>query len=170
MMRALARWKFEYDTPNFQERLALNEDDIKTLARLFENLVYYDGTTTSHPPPPAYISKEGFPTLHVLNAAKMAAIQLTRGTLGKEGALTLLIGTKDADSTISNFCIDAIKRIGIDYEYEGYILGLYDLYFQEPRLNIQISIVENLSKSVLAVNTMPQMGQLIKNGFRSISS
>ena len=169
-MRTLARWKFDYETPGLAQRLGLQEQDIKSLAGMFEKLMLYDGTTNSMPTPPTYVAKEGFPNLPALNAAKLAAVKLTRGALGKDGALTLFIGTKDGNAEIAGFCIDAIKRGGIDLEDQNYIHKLYDLYFSVPRLNIQISIVENLSKSVLAANKMPQMLQLIEKGFQGKSS
>ena len=170
MMKALARWKFDYEIPGMGERLGLEDADIKALAGLFERLLLYDGTIGSVPPPPPYISKDGFPNLSALNAAKLAAVKLTRGSLGKEGALTLFIGTKDGNTEIADFCIDAIKRGGVDLEDPAYIRGLYDLYFSGPRLSIQIAVVESLSKSVLAANTMPQMLQLIAKGFQSTPS
>ena len=169
-MRTLARWKFDYETPGLVERLGLQEQDVKSLAVLFEKLMLYDGATNSMTTPPIYVTKEGFPNLHALNAAKLAAVKLTRGALGKDGALTLFIGTKDGNTEISDFCIDAIKRGGIDLEDQNYIQKLYDLYLSIPRLNIQISIVENLSKSVVAANKMPQMLQLIEKGFQGITS
>lgn len=164
-MRTLARWKFDYETPGLRERIGLEEADIRTLAGLFEHLLLYDGTTTSAPAPPPYVSKDGFPNLHALNAAKIAAVKLTRGAFGKDGALTLFIGTKDGNTEVSNLAIDAIKRNGVDMEDERYIRGLYDLYFSGPRLNIQIAVIEALSKSVLGANMMPQMLDLIKKGF-----
>lgn len=169
-MKTFARWKFDYETPGLVERLGLQEKDVKSLAVMFEKLMLYDGTTNSIPAPPIYITKEGFPNLHALNAAKLAGVKLTRGALGKDGALTLFIGTKDGNAEIAAFCIDAIKRGGIDLEDQDYIHKLYNLYFSVPRLNIQISIVENLSKSMLAANKMPQMLQLIEKGFQGISS
>ena len=167
-MKTLSRWKFDYETPGLVESLGLQVQDIKSLAGMFEKLMLYDGTTNSIPTPPMYITKDGFPNLYALNAAKLAAVKLTRGALGKDGALTLFIGTKDGNTEITNFCIDAIKRGGIDLEDQNYIHKLYDLYFSIPRLNIQISILENLSKSVLAANKMPQMLQLIDKGFQGI--
>jgi hypothetical protein len=166
MMRALALWKFDYDTPGLRKRLGLDDPDVTALARLFEPLLLYDGTATSVPTPPAYISKEGFPNLHVLNSAKLAAVKLARGALGKDGILTLFIGTKDGNTDVANFCVDAIKRGGVDLEDPAYIQALYDLYLSGPRLNIQVSIVESLSKSVLAANTTPQMLHVIETGFQ----
>jgi hypothetical protein len=166
MMRALARWKFDYDTPGLRERLGLSEQDITVLAGLFEKLLLYDGTIGSVPTPPAYISKDGFPNLNALNAAKLAAVKMTRGAFGTEGTLTLFIGTKDGNSEIADFCIDAIKRGGVDLENAAYIKALYDLYFSGPRLSLQIAIVETLTKSVLATNSMPQMLKLIEKGFQ----
>lgn len=168
MMRALARWKFDYDSPAFQELLGLEEADVKILTGWFERLLLYDGTAASVPIPPAYISKDGFPNLRALNAAKMAAVKLTRGVLGGEGALTLFIGTKDGNSEVAEFCADAIKRGGVNLEDERYVRGLYDLYFAGPKLNLQIAIVESLSKSVFAANLMPQLLQLVEAGFRGI--
>ena len=165
-MRALSRWKFDYESPGLTERLELQEQDVKSLAGMFEKLMLYDGSTNAIPSPPLYVTKEGFPNLHALNAAKLAAAKLTRGAFGKEGALTLFIGSKDGNIEISDFCIDAIKRGGVDLEDREYILKLYDLYSFVPRLNIQISTVETLSKSVLATNMMPQMLRLIENGFQ----
>jgi hypothetical protein len=166
MMRALARWKFDYETPGLGERLGIEEQDIKVLAGLFERLLLYDGTTSSIPPPPTYVSKDGFPNLHALNSAKMAAVKLTRGAFEKAGGLVLFIGAKDGNTEVADFCIDATKRLGTDLENEGYIRGLYELYSSGPRLNIQISIVETLSKSVLGANMMPQMLQLLEKGFQ----
>ena len=171
-MRSLARWKFDYENPSsggLRDRLGMKDEDVKVLAGMFERLLLYDGTVGSVPVPPGYVTKEGFPNLHALNAAKLAAVKLTRGAFGKEGVLTLFIGTKDGNTEIADFCIDAIKRGGIDLEDRDYILKLYDLYFSVPRLNIQISIVETLSKSVLATNMMPQMLQLIEKGFQGTS-
>lgn len=170
MMRALARWKFDYDTPGLRDRLGLEDADVKALAGLFERLLLYDGTIASAPAPPAYISKDGFPNLTALNCAKLAAVRLTRGALGNDGVLTLFIGTKDGNTEIADFCVDAIKRGGVDLEDPGYIRALYDLYFAGPRLVIQISIVESLSKSVLAANSMPQMLQVIMKGFQGTNS
>ena len=170
MMRALARWKFDYDTPGLRDRLGLEDADVKALAGLFERLLLYDGTIASAPAPPAYISKDGFPNLTALNSAKLAAVRLTRGALGKDGVLTLFIGTKDGNTEIADFCVDAIKRGGVDLEDPGYIRALYDLHFAGPRLVIQISIVESLSKSVLAANSMPQMLQVIMKGFQGTNS
>lgn len=169
-MRALARWKFDYETPGLKERVELDEADCKTLAGLFERLLLYDGTTNSQPPPPAYISKEGFPNLNALNAAKLAAAKITRGALGKDGILTLFIGARDGNTEIADFCVDAIKRGGVDLEDLGYIQGLYDLYFSGPRLNIQIAIVETLGKSVIAANMMSRMLSLIDKGFKGTIS
>ena len=165
-MRALALWKFDYETPGLRERLGLDDADVKALARLFEPLLLYDGTVASVPTPPAYISKEGFPNLNALNSAKLAAVKLTRGALGKDGTLTLFIGTKDGNTDIADFCVDAIKRGGVDLEDPSYIRSLYELYLSGARLNLQVSIVESLSKSVLAANTMPQMLQVIESGFQ----
>lgn len=166
MLRALARWKFDYETPGLRERIGLEEADVKCLAGLFERLLLYDGTANSQPPPPAYISKEGFPNLNALNAAKLAATKVTRGALGKDGALTLFIGARDGNAEIADFCVDAIKRAGVDLEDPGYIKGLYDLYFSGTRPNIQVAIVETLAKSVVAANMMPVMLQLIEKGFQ----
>lgn len=168
LMRALARWHFDYSSANFEQKLGLDEEDVRTLARLFENLVYYDGTSSSSPPPPAYISKEGFPHLQALSASKLAAAKLTRAALGKEGVLTLLIGSKDGDYGVADFCRDAIKRIGVDYEDENFVRRLYDFYFLKPRVNVEVTILESLSKSVLAANTMPQMLKLVENVFSGI--
>jgi hypothetical protein len=170
MMRALARWKFDFETPGLRERIGLEDADVKTLAGLFERLLLYDGTANSQPTPPVYISKEGFPNLNALNAAKFAAAKITRGAFGKDGALTLFIGARDGNAEIADFCIDAIKRGGVDLEDIGYVPGLYDLYFSAPRLNIQIAIVEALAKSVIAANMMPFMLQLIEKGFQGICS
>ena len=169
VMRTLPRWNFDYENPELREKLGLQDEDVKCLAGMFERLLLYDGTTSSVPAPPPYVTKDGFPNLHALNSAKLAAVKLTRGAFGKEGALTLFIGTKDGNTEIADFCIDAIKRGGIDLEDKEYIRKLYDLYFSAPRLNIQISIVETLSKSLLAANMMPQMLQLIEKGFQGIS-
>jgi len=166
MMRALARWKFDYETPGLRERLKLGDADVKALAKLFENLLLYDGTLASTPPPPPYVSKEGFPNLNVLNTAKLAAAKLTRGALGKDGNLALFIGARDGNSEVAEFCADAIKRGGVDLEEEQYIRGLYDLYATGPRINIKIAIVETLGKSVLAANTMPNMLRLVEEGFQ----
>lgn len=169
MMRALQRWKFDYETPGLAERIGLEKNDAKCLAGMFEKLLYYDGTIASCPLPPAYISKDGFPNLTALNAAKMAAAKLTRGALGEDGALALFIGAKDGNAEVADFCNDAIKRLGINLEDPGLVRGLYELYFEGPRLNIQISILETLGRSVLAANTMPEMLRLIEKGFDSMS-
>jgi hypothetical protein len=168
MMRALARWKFDYENPGLRERLGLDDADVEALAGLFERLLLYDGTSTSIPTPPAYIGKDGFPNLHALNSAKLAAVKLTRGALGKEGNLALFIGVRDGNADVSSFSSDAIKRSGINVEDENYIRGLYDLYLAGPRLNIQIAVVEALSKSVKAANMMPQMLKVIETGFQGI--
>jgi hypothetical protein len=168
MMRALARSKFDYDTPGLRDRLGLEDQDIQTLAGLFEKLLLYDGTASSTPTPPAYISKDGFPNLNALNTAKMAAVKLTREAFGKEGALTLFIGAKDGNSEVADFCTDALKRGEVNLEDTKYIQKLYELYFSEPRLNIQIAIIDTFSKSVAAANIMPQMLQLVEKGFQGI--
>ena len=98
----------------------------------------------------------------------MAAVKLTRGALGKDGNLALFIGARDGNADVADFCADAIKRGGINLEDISYVRSLYDLYFSGPRLNIQISIVESLSKSVIAANMMPQMLKLIESGFNGI--
>ena len=165
MMRALARWKFDYETPGLRERIGLEDADVKALAGMFERLVLYDGTAGSTPAPPAYITKEGFPNLTALNTAKMAAVKLTRGALGKDGNLNLFIGARDGNADIASFCADAIKRGGLDLEDTAFVTGLYDLYLSSPRLNIQIAIVETLTKSVKAANTMPQVLKVIEIGF-----
>jgi len=166
MMRALARWKFDYETPGLRERLNLADADVSALAKLFENLLLYDGTTTSVPPPPGYVSKEGFPTLNALNEAKLAAAKFARGALGKDGNLVLFIGSRDGSTEVRDFCIDALKRGGIDLEDEKYIHGLYELYLAGPRVNIQIAILEALAKSTVATNMMPDMLQLVDAGFQ----
>ncbi len=168
MMRALVRWNFDLQTPGLSEQLGLSKEDSKCLASMFENLLLYDGTMGSQPPPPTYISKDGFPNLNALNAAKLAAAKLTRAALGEDGALTLFIGARDANTEVADFCNDAIKRLGINYEDPTVVRGLYSLYFSEPRLNIQIGIIEALGRSVLAANTMPEMLQLLQRGFESI--
>jgi hypothetical protein len=169
MMRALAKWKFDYDTPGLKARIGLDGEDVKCLAGLFERLLLYDGTLGSIPTPPAYISKDGFPNLHALNAAKLSAVKLTRGALGKEGNLALFIGARDGNMEVADFCVDAVKRNGVNVEDVGYIHGLYDLYFSGPKVNIQVAVVETLSKSVVAANTMPQMLQLVESGFKGIT-
>jgi hypothetical protein len=170
MMRGLARWKFDYETPGLRERIGVEEKDIKVLAGLFERLLLYDGTTNSLPTPPLYVSKEGFPNVHALNSAKVAAAKLIRGAFGKAGALALFIGAKDGNTEIADFCVDATKRSATDIEAEGYIHGLYELYFSGPRLNIQVSVVETLSRSVRGANLMPQMLQLIEKGFQGTTT
>ena len=169
MMRALVRWKFDYETPGLRDKLNLSDADVRALAELFEKLLLYDGTATSIPPPPAYISKEGFPNLHVLNAAKLAAAKFTRGALGREGNLALFIGARDGSTEVRDFCLDAIKRGGVDLEDEAYIRKLYELYAVGPRVNMQIAILESLGKSVVATNMMPNMLQLVESGFQGIS-
>ena len=165
-MRALARWKFDFENPALESKLSLQQDDIKVLAVMFENLLLYDGTMNSVPSPPGYITKEGFPNLSVLNSAKLGAVKLTRGVFGHRGDLTLFIGSKDGNTEIADFCIDAIKRGGINLEDTEFVQKLYGLYFLGPRLNIQISIVEALTKSSVAANMMPQMLQLVEKGFQ----
>jgi hypothetical protein len=167
-MRTLARWKFDYETPGLEKRIGAGKADITALAGMFEKLLLYDGTATSVPALPPYISKDGFPNLQALNEAKLAAVKLTRGAFDKEGALTLFIGTKDGNDAVASFCVDAVKRGGIDLDDAAYVSKLYDLYFSGPRLNIQISTVETLSKSKLAANKMPQMLQLVEKGFQGI--
>jgi hypothetical protein len=94
---------------------------------------------------------------------------LTRGALGKEGNLALFIGARDGNTEVADFCVDAVKRNGVNVEDVGYIHGLYDLYFSGPKVNIQVAVVETLSKSVVAANTMPQMLQLVESGFKGIT-
>lgn len=166
MMRALARSKFDYDTPGLRDRLGLDDQDIHTLAELFEKLLLYDGTASSTPTPPVYVSKDGFPNLNTLNAAKMAAVKLTHEAFGKEGVLTLFIGARDGNAEVAGFCIDALKRGEVNLEDTKYIQKLYELYFSGARLNIQIAIIDTFSKSVAATNTMPQMVQLVEKGFQ----
>jgi hypothetical protein len=168
MMRALERWKFDYETPGLAERISLDKKDAKCLAGMFEKLLLYDGTVNSKPLPPPYISKEGFPNLNALNAAKLAAAKLTRGALGEDGSLALFIGARDANAEVADFCNDAIKRLGINLEDASLIRGLYALYFSDPRLNVQISILETLGRSVLAANMMPEMLQLLQKGFEGM--
>lgn len=165
MMRALARWKLDYETPGLANRIGLDKTDIKCLAGMFENLLLYDGTIASMPLPPAYISKNGFPNLNALNAAKLAAAKITRGALGEDGALALFIGARDGNAEVADFCNDAIKRLGINLEDANLVRGLYSLYFSDPRLNIQIGVLETLGRSRLAANTMPEMLELLRKGF-----
>jgi hypothetical protein len=168
MMRALARWNFDFRTPSLNEQLNLSKEDSKCLAGMFENLLLYDGTNGSQPPPPAYISKDGFPNLNALNAAKLAAAKLSRAALGEDGVITLFIGARDANAEVADFCNDALKRVGMNYEDPTLVRGLYSLYFSEPRLNIQIGVLEALGRSVLAANTMPEMFQVLQRGFESM--
>lgn len=162
VMRTVARWKFDYETPGLDERIGLGEADIKALSGMFEKLLLYDGTPNSVPGPPPYISKDGFPNFQALTEAKLAAVKLTRGAFAKEGALTLFIGSKDGNDAVASFCIDAINRGGADLEDDTFIAKLYELYFAGPRLSIQISIVEALSKSKLAANKMSETLRVVE--------
>jgi Proteasome stabiliser len=166
MMKTLARWEFDYESPVLQPKLELEEADVKALAGLFQSLMLFDGTLTATPSPPAYISRDAFPNLHVLNAAKLAAVKLCRGALERQGHTSLFIGARDGNSQVADFCADAIKRDGLDFEDESFIRGLYSLYFQEPRLNIRIGIVEAFGRSVVAANLMPDMPKLLEKGFQ----
>jgi hypothetical protein len=168
VMRSLGRWKFDYETPGLRERIGLEDKDISALSQMFEQLLLYDGTAGSTPPPPDYISKNEFPDLLALNSAKMAAIKFARGALGKAGSLTLFVGTKDGSSQVADFCTDAIKRSGIDLEDPTYIKALYELYFGGPRLNIRIGILESLSKSIVGANLMPQMRKVLDEELQCI--
>jgi Proteasome stabiliser len=165
MMKTLARWNFDYSSPGLRETLGLQDQDVATLAELFQNLLLFDGTSTSMPAPPSYISKEGFLNLSVLNAAKLAAVKLSRGALDKGGHIPLFIGARDGNSQVSAFCSDALKRVAINLEDESYIGGLYDLYFRGPKLTVQLGILESFSKSVLAAN-FPAIPKLIDQGFQ----